>query len=108
MARLIYFTSNDATSSADQTARSACLWPEGWARPEAEGPESLAQDLPWVSRNKRLSVVSPSIHCLAVEFDDVAVRVNDVDLRIPCDGFGTELHLAEIIIGKIVAETFCA
>jgi hypothetical protein len=49
-----------------------------------------------------------SIHCLAVEFDDVSVGVDDVNLRVARDGLGTELHLSEVIVGKIVAETFSA
>jgi hypothetical protein len=47
-----------------------------------------------------------SILRLAVEFDDVAVGVDDVDLRVARDGLGTELHLSEVVIGKILAETF--
>jgi len=49
-----------------------------------------------------------SIHCLAVEFDDVSVGVDDVDLRVTRDGLGTELHLSEVVVGKIVAEAFAA
>jgi hypothetical protein len=55
-----------------------------------------------------MSVVSPSICCLAVELDDIAVRVDDVNLRITGDGLGTELHLPEIVVGQIVAKTFFA
>lgn len=47
-----------------------------------------------------------SIHCLAVEFDDVAVGIDDIDLRVARDGFGTELYLSEVVVGKILAETF--
>ena len=49
-----------------------------------------------------------SILRLTVEFDDVAVGVDDVDLRVASDGLGTELHLSEVAIGKILAETFAA
>ena len=49
-----------------------------------------------------------SIHCLAVEFDDVSVRVDDVNLRVARDGLATKLHLSEVVVGKIVAETFSA
>ncbi|HEY5895826.1 MAG TPA: hypothetical protein VIT91_21610 [Chthoniobacterales bacterium] len=48
------------------------------------------------------------IHCLAVEFDDVAVGVEDVDLRVARKGVGTELHFFKIAVGNIVAEAFAA
>jgi len=49
-----------------------------------------------------------SIQGLAVEFDDVAVGVEDVDLRVARGGVGTKLHLSEVVVGQIVAETFAA
>ena len=47
-----------------------------------------------------------SIQGLAVEFDDVAVGVEDVDLRVARGGVGTKLHLSKVVVGQIVAETF--
>jgi hypothetical protein len=47
-----------------------------------------------------------SIQGLAVEFDDVAVGVEDVDLRVARWGFGAKLHLSEVVVWKIAAETF--
>jgi hypothetical protein len=49
-----------------------------------------------------------SIHCLADEFDNVAVGVEDVDLRIARDRGGTELHLSEVVVGNIVAKALAA
>ena len=58
--------------------------------------------------SKRLSIWTASIHCLAVEFDNVAIGVDDIDLRKARDGLGTELHLPEVVVGKILLETFAA
>jgi hypothetical protein len=44
------------------------------------------------------------IHCLAVEFDDVAVGLEDEDLRVARDRGGTELQLSKVEAGNIVAE----
>ena len=49
-----------------------------------------------------------SIQGLAVEFDDVAIGVEDVDLRVARWGFGAKLHLSEVVVWKIAAETFAA
>jgi hypothetical protein len=51
---------------------------------------------------------SSSIQFLAVEFDDIAVWVEDVDLRVARGGMGTKLHLSEVVVGNIVAEIFAA
>jgi hypothetical protein len=48
---------------------------------------------------------SSSIQFLAVEFDDIAVWVEDVDLRVARGGMGTKLHLSEVVVGNIVAES---
>jgi hypothetical protein len=49
-----------------------------------------------------------SIQGLAVEFDDVAVGVEDADLRVARGGLGTQLHLSEVVVWQILAETFAA
>ena len=49
-----------------------------------------------------------SIQFLAVQFDDVAIWVEDVDLRVARGGVGTKLHLSEVVLGNIVAKTFAA
>ena len=55
---------------------------------------------------KAASVHRTSIQFFAVEFDDIAVGVEDVDLGVARGGVGTKLHLSEVVVGKIVAETF--
>jgi hypothetical protein len=52
------------------------------------------------------SVRRTSIQFLAVEFDDVAVWIEEVDLRVACRGVGTKLQLFQVVVGNIVAETF--
>jgi hypothetical protein len=47
-----------------------------------------------------------SIQSFAVEFDDVTVGVEDVDLRVTRWRFGAKLHLSEVGVWKIAAETF--
>jgi hypothetical protein len=49
-----------------------------------------------------------SIQFLAIEFDDVPVRVEDVDLRVTRWGFRAKLHLSEIVVCQIAAEAFAA
>jgi hypothetical protein len=46
-----------------------------------------------------------SIQFLAVEFDDIAVRVEEVDLRVARRRVRTKLQLFEVVVGDIVAET---
>jgi hypothetical protein len=52
------------------------------------------------------SVRRTSIQFLAVEFDDVAVWIEEVDLRVARLGVGTKLQLFQVVVGNIVAETF--
>jgi len=47
-----------------------------------------------------------SIQRRAVEFDDVTVGVEDVDLRVTRGRFGAKLHLSEVGLWKIAAEAF--
>jgi hypothetical protein len=47
-----------------------------------------------------------SIQFLAVEFDDIAVWVEEVDLRVARRGVSTKLQLFEVVVGKILAEIF--
>ena len=47
------------------------------------------------------------IHGLEVEFDDVAVGVEDEDLRVARDRWWTH-HLPNVAVGSIVAETLVA
>ena len=50
----------------------------------------------------------PLIQCLEVEFDDIAVGIEDVDLRVAGEGVWAEFHLPEVTIGDIVAESLGA
>ncbi len=47
-----------------------------------------------------------SIQFLAVEFDDIAVWIEEVNLRVARRGVGTKLQLFEVVVGNIVAEIF--
>src|SRR5215469_9180571 len=49
-----------------------------------------------------------SVHFIKVEFDDVAIRVEDVDLREAGERRWTELHLAEVSFRNIVAKSLVA
>ena len=50
------------------------------------------------------SFLSFLVEGFAVEFDDVAVGIEDVDLRVAGDGVGTELEAAEVVGGEVFAE----
>ena len=47
-----------------------------------------------------------SIQFLAVEFDDIAIWVEKVNLRVARRGVGTKLQLFDVVVGNIVAEIF--
>jgi hypothetical protein len=47
-----------------------------------------------------------SILFLAVEFDDIAVRVEEIDLRVSRRGVGPKLQPFQVVFGNIVAEIF--
>jgi hypothetical protein len=46
------------------------------------------------------------VQSLAIELDNVAVGVEDVDLRVPGDGIGAELKVAEIAIRQVFVKAF--
>jgi hypothetical protein len=47
------------------------------------------------------------IEGFAVEFDDVSVGIEDVDLGVAGDGVGAEHDAAEVFGGKVFAEALC-
>jgi hypothetical protein len=62
----------------------------------------------WRLRVTGLLAANASIQVRAVEFDGIAVWVNDVDLRVACGGVGTKLHFLQVVVRNVVAETFAA
>jgi hypothetical protein len=55
-----------------------------------------------------LLAANASIQVRAMEFNGIAVWVNDVDLRVACGGVGTKLHFLQVVVRNVVAETFAA
>src|SRR5262249_2510271 len=86
-----------------------------YLRPECERQEFPAGagqgDVKKASGNRRQvasGMMWPLIQGLEVEFDDVAVGIEDVDLRVAGEGVWAEFHLPEVTIGNIVAESLGA